>query len=87
MPASWPSRPEPFPRLYAILQAWKVLTGCSVLVNTSFNVRGEPIVATPADAFRCFAHSGLDALVIERCVLLKSEQPTSSIVARPFERD
>jgi carbamoyltransferase len=67
------------PRLYGILQAWKARTGCSVLVNTSFNVRGEPIVATPADAYRCFMHSGLDALVIENFVLLKSEQPASAV--------
>lgn len=66
------------PRLYGILQAWKARTGCSVLVNTSFNVRGEPIVATPADAYRCFMHSGLDALVIENFLLLKSEQPASA---------
>jgi carbamoyltransferase len=75
------------PRLHAILQAWKARTGCSVLVNTSFNVRGEPIVATPADAYRCFMHSGLDALVIEQCVLLKSAQPASSLQTRTFEPD
>jgi carbamoyltransferase len=76
------------PRLHAILRAWKVRTGCSVLVNTSFNVRGEPIVATPADAYRCFLHSGLDALVVEQCVLLKAEQPaTPQVTPRAFEPD
>jgi carbamoyltransferase len=76
------------PRLYGILQAWKARTGCSVLVNTSFNVRGEPIVATPADAYRCFMHSGLDALVIENFVLLKSEQPASAVTPNlSFEPD
>jgi carbamoyltransferase len=75
------------PRLYAILQAWRERAGCSVLVNTSFNVRGEPIVATPSDAYRCFMHSGLDGLIIEQCLLLKSDQPQSAQVARPFEPD
>jgi carbamoyltransferase len=50
------------------------MTGCPVLVNTSFNVRGEPIVCTPEDAFRCFMGTGLDLLVIGNCVLLKAEQ-------------
>jgi carbamoyltransferase len=76
------------PRLDGILRAWKVLTGCSVLVNTSFNVRGEPIVGSPADAYRCFVDSGLDALVIEDCVLLKSDQPaTGARAPLQFEPD
>ena len=53
-------------------------TGCPVLVNTSFNVRGEPIVCTPADAFRCFMNTGLDVLVMENHLLLKSEQAPQS---------
>jgi carbamoyltransferase len=63
------------PRLYGILRAFKARTGCPVLINTSFNLRGEPIVATPADAYRSFMHSGLDALAIGRYLLHKSEQP------------
>ena len=59
----------------AILRAFRDLTGCSVLVNTSFNVRGEPIVCTPRDAYRCFMRTDMDALVLEDCLLLKSEQP------------
>ena len=50
------------------------MTGCPVLVNTSFNVRGEPIVCTPEDAFRCFMGSELDVLVVGNCVLQKTEQ-------------
>ena len=50
-------------------------TGCPVLVNTSFNVRGEPIVCTPQDAYRCFMGCEMEVLVLENFVLLKSEQP------------
>jgi carbamoyltransferase len=71
------------PRLHAILEAWKAHSGSAVLVNTSFNVRGEPIVASPSDAYRCFMHSGLDALVIENCLLLKSEQPADRLPPAP----
>jgi carbamoyltransferase len=46
-----------------------------VIVNTSFNIRGEPIVCTPADAFRCFMATDIDCLVLENCVLMKAEQP------------
>ena len=52
------------PVYYKLLQAFKQKTGCSVLVNTSFNVRGEPIVCTPEDAYRCFINTGMDYLVI-----------------------
>jgi carbamoyltransferase len=62
------------PRFHRLLTRFKALTGCSVLVNTSFNVRGEPIVCTPEDAFRCFMGNELDLLVIGNCVLRKSEQ-------------
>ena len=57
-----------------LLARFKELTGCPVLVNTSFNVRGEPIVCTPEDAFRCFMGNELDVLVIGNCLLQKSEQ-------------
>jgi carbamoyltransferase len=65
---------ETNPRFHRLLTAFKVQTGCPVLVNTSFNVRGEPIVCTPEDAFRCFMGNELDLLVIGNCVLRKSEQ-------------
>jgi carbamoyltransferase len=62
------------PRFHRLLTRFKALTGCAVLVNTSFNVRGEPIVCTPEDAFRCFMGNELDVLVVGNCVLRKSEQ-------------
>ena len=62
------------PLFHRLLKRFKALTGCPVLVNTSFNVRGEPIVCTPQDAFRCFMGNELDLLVVNRCVLHKSEQ-------------
>jgi carbamoyltransferase len=61
-------------RFYRLLRRFHELTGCAVLVNTSFNVRGEPIVCTPTDAYRCFMNTGLDVLVMENHLLLKSEQ-------------
>ena len=61
------------PRLYQVLQAFHEATGCPVLVNTSFNVRGEPIVCTPEDAYRCFLATEMDALVLEDFILLKSQ--------------
>ena len=65
---------ETNPRFHRLLGQFKALTGCPVLVNTSFNVRGEPIVCTPEDAFRCFMGNELDVLVVGNCVLRKSEQ-------------
>ena len=65
---------ETNPRFHRLLGAFKTLTGCPVLVNTSFNVRGEPIVCTPEDAFRCFMGNELDVLVVGNCVLRKSAQ-------------
>ena len=65
---------ETNPLYYRLLQRFKSLTGCPVLVNTSFNVRGEPIVCSPEDAFRCFMGNDLDMLVIGNCVLAKQEQ-------------
>jgi len=66
--------PATNPLFHRLLSQFKQLTGCPVLVNTSFNVRGEPIVCTPEDAFRCFMGNELDLLVIGNCVLKKSEQ-------------
>jgi carbamoyltransferase len=63
------------PRYYKLLEAFDRRTGCGVLVNTSFNVRGEPIVGSPADAYRCFMRTEMDYLVIENFVLAKSDQP------------
>jgi len=63
------------PRFYKLLSAFKEKTGCSVLVNTSFNVRGEPIVCTPADAYACFMRTNMDALIVGDIVMLKEDQP------------
>lgn len=62
-------------RYRELLEEFRKLTGCSVIVNTSFNVRGEPIVCTPADAYLCFMRTEMDALLLEDCLLHKSEQP------------
>ena len=62
------------PRFHALLAAFKQRTGCPVLVNTSFNIRGEPIVCTPEDAFRCFMGSAIEVLVIGNCLLRKEDQ-------------
>jgi carbamoyltransferase len=64
------------PRFHALLSTWHELTGCPMLVNTSFNVRGEPIVCTPADSLRCFLSTDMDALVIEDCVVHKEDIAT-----------
>ncbi|MFQ5643295.1 MAG: carbamoyltransferase [Thiogranum sp.] len=63
------------PRFYRLLEAFEARTGCPVLVNTSFNVRGEPIVCTPEDAYRCFMRTEMDYLVLENVLLSKQEQP------------
>ena len=57
------------------MRAFEQRTGCGVIINTSFNVRGEPIVCSPEHAYRCFMATNMDALVLERYVLLKDEQP------------
>jgi len=62
------------PRYYALISAFKEMTGCPVLVNTSFNIRGEPIVNTPEDAFRCFMGTGIDALAVGNCLVMKEDQ-------------
>jgi carbamoyltransferase len=64
------------PRYHRLLEAFEQLTGCGVLVNTSFNVRGEPIVCTPTDAYRCFMRTEVDFLVVENFFLEKQVQPT-----------
>lgn len=65
---------ETNPRYHALLSEFKAKTGCPVVVNTSFNVRGEPIVCTPEDAFRCFMGTELDVLAIGNCYLAKEDQ-------------
>lgn len=71
------------PRYYELLQEFGRQTGVPLLINTSFNIRGEPIVCTPKDAYRCFMATDMDVLVIENFVLQKSEQPVDS----EFKRD
>ena len=63
------------PEFHAIIEAFDRLTACPVVINTSFNVRGEPIVCTPEDAYRCFMRTEMDTLVLEDCILRKREQP------------
>jgi len=63
------------PDYHEIISEFEKLTGCAVIVNTSFNVRGEPIICTPQDAYRCFMRTEMDALVIEDFILYKQEQP------------
>ena len=68
------------PRYYKLLKAFEAKTGCGLLVNTSFNVRSEPIVCTPEDAYRCFMRTAIDVLVLENCLLYKADQ-------KPLEDD
>lgn len=67
--------PERNPRYYKIIKAFEKLTGCGVVVNTSFNIRGEPIVCRPEEAYRCFMFTDMDALVLENFICLKEDQP------------
>jgi carbamoyltransferase len=71
---------ETNPRYYKLLKAFEAKTDCGLLVNTSFNVRNEPIVCSPEDAYRCFMRSAIDILVLENCLLYKAEQ-------KPLEDD
>jgi len=68
-------RRETNPLYWEIIEAFRQKTGCPVIVNTSFNVRGEPIVCTPEDSYRCFMRTEMDFLVLETCVLDKKDQP------------
>jgi carbamoyltransferase len=65
---------ETNPRYHALISRFKSLTGCPVVVNTSFNVRGEPIVCTPEDAFRCFMGTDIETLAVGNCFLQKEKQ-------------
>jgi len=77
------------PRFHRLLRDFRELTGCPVLVNTSFNIRGEPIVCRPTDAFRCFMGTDLDVLVVGSCFLTKSAQDAAPVPdhAETFEPD
>lgn len=77
------------PRYHALISRFKQLTGCPVLVNTSFNVRGEPIVCTPEDAFRCFMGTEIEALAVGNCFLRKEDQDPALKLnyANKFELD
>ncbi len=66
---------ETNPRFYQLSDEFEKITGCPVLINTSFNVRGEPIVCTPEDAYRCFMRTEMDFLVLENVLLAKTDQP------------
>jgi carbamoyltransferase len=68
------------PRYYKLLKAFEAKTGCGLIVNTSFNVRSEPIVCTPEEAYRCFMRTQIDTLVLENYVLNKADQ-------KPLEGD
>jgi carbamoyltransferase len=69
-------------RFYRLMKEFKRQTGCGVIINTSFNIRGEPLVCTPQDAYRCFMASEMDVLVLENCVLRRVEQPQPSDEAK-----
>ena len=62
-------------RHYRLIKSFHEKTGCPVIVNTNFNVRGEPIACTPEDAYRCFMRTEMDSLILEDFVLSKNEQP------------
>ncbi len=68
-------RRETNPLYWEIINAFRRKTGCPLVVNTSFNVRGEPIVCSPEDSYRCFMRTEMDFLVLETCVLDKRDQP------------
>ena len=70
------------PAFHRLMTASYRLTGCPVIINTSFNVRGEPIVCTPDDAYRCFVNTEMDYLVLGSYLLDKSEQPAFTDDAR-----
>jgi carbamoyltransferase len=75
------------PEFRELLRAFEALTGCPVLVNTSFNVRGEPIVCTPEDAYRCFMRTNIDYLVLGPFLLAKAEQRDAGRGAREWQAE
>ena len=70
------------PRYFQLISKFERKIGCPVVINTSFNVRGEPIVCSPAHAYRCFMATNMDALAIENRLLLKADQPDAQDVGR-----
>lgn len=72
--------PERRPRLHSVMTKFEEMTGCPVIINTSFNVRGEPIVCTPEDAYRCFLGTNMDVLVLENLILYREEQPGAETI-------
>jgi carbamoyltransferase len=74
--------PERHGRYYGLIRQFEQKTGCPVIINTSFNVRGEPIVCRPAEAYKCFMATNMDALVLERFVLLREQQPNARAIDR-----
>ena len=74
-------------RFHQLLTEFEAITGCPVLINTSFNVRGEPIVYRPEDAYNCFMNTGIDRLVIGNYLLKKEDQPSTNVPARQFKLD
>jgi carbamoyltransferase len=79
--------PDQNPKYYNLLHAFFEQTGCPVVVNTSFNVRGEPIVCTPEEAYRCFMRTEMDYLVIGNLFFSKAEQPQSLNFNDKFKAD
>jgi carbamoyltransferase len=77
---------ETNPLFHRLLLAFEALTGCAVLVNTSFNVRGEPIVCAPEDAYRCFSRTHMDALALGPCLVLKKELPDADVAVFTAEQ-
>ena len=77
------------PKYYKLIKKFKDLTGCPILVNTSFNIRGEPIVLTPEDAYKCFMGTELDILVIGNCYMqkIKQNKKTNSNYQQLYELD
>ena len=71
--------PDVAPKFHAVIKAFEQLTGCGLIVNTSFNVRGEPIVCTPEEAYRCFMRTEMDSLVLESFLLTKDDQPAHGV--------
>jgi len=67
--------PQRHPKLHRLMRAFKERTGCPIIINTSFNIRGEPIVCSPEDAYRCFMATNMDVLVLGNQILYKEEQP------------
>ena len=65
------------PRFHELISRFEARTGCPLVINTSFNVRGEPLVASPQDAYRCFMRTEMDYLVMENILVSKSDQPVT----------